>query len=97
MPLDTKWVYVIKRKSDGSITRFQARKVGRGFTQQFGIDYDETYAQTMRPETPRILITIALQKGWKIRQWEVVAAYLQAPLRHEIYVVDINEQGETKY
>ena len=68
IPVDTKWVYVIKRKADGSIEKFKARKVGRGFTQQYGVNYDETYAQTMRPETLRILITIALQNKWKICQ-----------------------------
>ena len=95
--VDTKWVYVIKRKADGSIEKFKGRKVGRGFTQQLGIDYDKTHAQTMRAETMKILMVIALSKGWKIRQWDVVGAYLQAPLQHSIYVTDINEQGETEY
>ena len=61
--VDTKWVYVIKRKADGSIEKFKGRKVGRGFTQQLGIDYDETHAQTMRAETMKILMVIALSKG----------------------------------
>jgi hypothetical protein len=91
-PVDTKWVYAIKQKPDRLIEKFKARKVGRGFTQQLGVNYDETYAQTMRSESPRILLIIALAKGWKIRQWVVVAAYLQATLKHDnIYVTDINE------
>ena len=50
-----------------------------------------------RSETWRILLTLAIQNNWKVRQWDVKAAYLQAPLKHEIYVQDINENGETEY
>ena len=45
-PVSTKWVYVIKRKADSTVERYKARKVGRGFSQIKGIDYDETNAQT---------------------------------------------------
>jgi transposase InsO family protein len=97
-PVDTKWVYVIKRKHDGTIEKFKARKVGRGFTQQLGVNYDETYAQTMRAESLRIILIIALAKGWKIRQWDVVGAYLQATLKHDnIYVTDIDESGKSQH
>lgn len=44
-----------------------------------------------------ILIVIALHLGCDIRQWDVLAAYLQATLKHEIYVSDINEDCETEY
>ena len=59
----TKWVYLVKRRADGSVEKHKARKVGRGFTQQEGINYGETYAQMMRPETFKILLVIALQSG----------------------------------
>ena len=95
--IDTKWVYLIKRKADGTIKKYKARKVGRGFTQEEGINYDETYAQMMRTETFKILLVIALYRNWAIRQWDVVAAYLQALLKHDIYITDINEDGETEY
>jgi hypothetical protein len=49
-----------------------------------------------RLETWRIF-TIALARGWKVRQWDVVAAYLQAELKHTVYVTDLNENGEIKY
>jgi hypothetical protein len=58
------------------------------------MNYDETYAQMMRPEAWKMHLVVALHKGWDIRQWDVVAAYLQAELdlRHKIYVADINEK-----
>jgi len=91
--VDTKWVYLVKRRADGSVEKYKARKVGRGFTQEAGVNYDETYAQMIRPETLKILLVIALHRKWTIRQWDVVAAYLQALLRHDIYITDINEDG----
>ena len=95
--VDTKWVYVIKRKNDGTIEKFKARKVGRGFTQIEGVNFDETYAQMMRPETLKILLIVALYREWEVRQWDVIAAYLQAQLHHDVYISDINEEGEVEY
>ena len=51
----------------------------------------------MQPEILRILITIVLQKKWKICQWDVIAAYFQAPLQHTVYVINKDEAGETRY
>jgi hypothetical protein len=78
--VDTKWVYVIKRNPNESIEKFKARKVGRGFYQEKGINYDKTYAQMTRLETWRVMLTVALSKRWRIRQWDAVAAYLQLNL-----------------
>ena len=50
-----------------------------------------------RSETWRILLVLTVQNNLAIRQWDVKAAYLQAPLNHDIYVQDINEKGETEY
>jgi len=51
----------------------------------------------MRPEIFKILLVIALHRKWAIRQWDVVAAYLQVNLHHDIYVRDLNENGEIEY
>ena len=95
--VDTKWVYVVKRKPDGTIDKYKARKVGRGFTQIAWINYDETYAHMMLPESLKILLVIALHRGWEVKQWDVVAAYLPAQLHHDVYISDTNEEGETEY
>jgi hypothetical protein len=86
--IDTKWVYVIKRNLNGSIEKFKTRKVARGFSLEKGINYNKTYAQMAKLET---------SKGWKIRQWDVVAAYLQAKLEYTIYITDLNEEGKIEY
>jgi hypothetical protein len=49
------------------------------------------------PETWRMILVTGLANGWKVRQWDVIAAYLQAKLRHDIYVANINENGEKEY
>jgi len=97
--VDTKWVYTVKRKLDGIIQKYKARKVGRGFSQEAGKSYDsdQTFAQMMRPETFKMFLVLALYHNWTIRQLDVVAAYLQAPLHHEVYVSNVNENGETEY
>ena len=71
--------------------------MGRGFTQEAGINYGETFSQMSRSETWRISLVLAVQNNWAIRQWDVKGAYLQAPPTHEVYVQDINEKGQTEY
>ena len=82
--------------SCSNLLRRRARKVGRGFTQDAGINYGETFSQMSRSETWRILLVLAIQNKWAIRQWDVKAAYLQVPLTHEVYVQD-TENGKTEY
>ena len=90
-PVDTKWVYDVKRDKEGNLLRRRARKVGRGFTQEYGKTYEDTYSQMARSETWRTLLALAIQYNWHVHQWDVVAAYLNAPLTHEVYVKDGEE------
>ena len=97
--MDTKCVCVVERKPDASVEQYKARKVGRGFTLVHAINYDsdKTFSQMIRPETFKTLLVIALFLDLDIRQWDVDTADLQATLKHDIYISDINEDGETEY
>jgi hypothetical protein len=55
-----KWIFRHKHNSDGSLARHKARWVVRGFTQQPGIDFDETFSPVVKPATIRIVLSLAL-------------------------------------
>ena len=81
-----KWVFKIKRLPDGRIDRDKARLVARGFSQQYGVDYDETFAPVVRMETLRVLLAIAAAENLEIHQMDVITAYLASKLEEEIYM-----------
>ena len=54
-----KWVYRTKYNPDGSVDRLKARLVAKGFTQRPAIDYRETFSLVLKPETLRLILTLA--------------------------------------
>ena len=81
-----KWVYKVKTKADGSIEKYKARYVAKGFKQIEGIDYSETFAPTSNPETFRIILSLAAKENFTLRQMDVKSAYLHPEIKEEIYL-----------
>ena len=81
-----RWVYKIKTKADGSIERYKARLVAKGFTQEYGIDYEETFAPDARLASIRCLIVVAVVCHWPLYQMDVKNAFLNGDLQEEVYM-----------
>lgn len=84
--LGEKWVYKVKRDVEGKISRFKARWVVKGYLQQFGIDFDQTYAAIVKPMAFRVLFAIAAYFDLDIDQMDVKTAFLYGLINQLIYV-----------
>lgn len=82
-----KWVFAVKEK-DGVVVRFKARLVARGFTQQHGVDYDESqiYANVVRFKAIRVLLGIVVIRDYTLELMDVQTAYLNAPLKERVFM-----------
>jgi hypothetical protein len=69
--INCKWVYKVKRKSDGSIDRYKACLVTKGFKQRYDIDYEDTFSPVVKVATIRLVLSIDMSKGWNLRQLDV--------------------------
>jgi hypothetical protein len=81
-----KWVYKIKHNADGSMSKYKAKLVDKGYAQTYGIDYEETYSPIAKTTTIRVIITMATTKGWSLHQMDVNNVFLHGDLHEEMYM-----------
>ena len=81
-----KWVYKIKTRSDGTVDHYKAHLVAKGFTQEYGIDYEETFALVARLSSVRTLIVVSASRYWPLFQMDVKNAFLNGELTEEVYM-----------
>jgi hypothetical protein len=82
----SRWIYKIKHVADGSVDKFKARFVAKGFSQKEGIDFSETFAPVERYSSIRAVISIAAELGWQIHQMDVKTTFLNGVIEEEIYI-----------
>jgi hypothetical protein len=82
----TKWVFCNKQDEHGVVTRNKARLVAKGYSQVKYLDFDETYAPVARLESIQILLAYATYHGFKLYQMDVKSAFLNGPIKQEVYV-----------
>jgi hypothetical protein len=84
--ISCKWVFRIKENLDGSLDKLKAQLVARGFTQQYGIDNMEIFSPVVKPATVRLVLSLAVSKGWDIRQFDISNNFLHGVLDKSAYM-----------
>lgn len=84
--IDCRWVLRTKFNADGSVERRKARLVARGFSQQPGVDYQETFSPVARLSSIRIVVALAAEWKLTLYQLDVVMAYINGNLDEEIFM-----------
>ena len=84
--IGSKWVFKVKHDSCGKVDRFKGRLVAKGYSQQYGIDFEETFAPVVRFSAIRTLLAFAVNNNMIVHQMDVVTAFLNGELQEEIYM-----------
>nr|GFD11694.1 retrovirus-related Pol polyprotein from transposon TNT 1-94 [Tanacetum cinerariifolium] len=82
-----KWLWKNKKDEDQNVIRNKARLVAKGYAQEEGNDFEESFDPVARLEAVRIFIAYAAHKSFPIYQMDVKTAFLNGPLKEEVYVV----------
>ncbi|GJZ38330.1 retrotransposon protein, putative, ty1-copia subclass [Tanacetum coccineum] len=85
-PLGYKWIFKKKMKADGTIDKYKARLVIKGYRQREGLDYFDTYSPVTRITSIRIVLAIAALRNLEVHQMDVKMAFLNRVLEEEIYM-----------
>nr|GFB89901.1 retrovirus-related Pol polyprotein from transposon TNT 1-94 [Tanacetum cinerariifolium] len=84
--IKTKWIFKNKKDESSLVIRNKARLVAVGYSQQEGIEYDETFAPVTRIEVIRLFLAYAAHKDFIVFQMNVKTAFLNGILKEKVYV-----------
>jgi Reverse transcriptase (RNA-dependent DNA polymerase) len=84
--IENKWVLKIKCLVDGSIERYKIYFIAKGYTQQEGINYEETFSHVVRLTSIRLILAIIVNLNLELYQMDVKITFLNGNLEDEIYM-----------
>lgn len=82
----SRWVYKVKKDHEGNVTSLKARLVAQGFSQRFGVDYNDVFAPVARTTTWRLLLSISGDRDYRVSHYDIKTAFLNGTLEEEIYL-----------
>eukprot|EP00253_Pinus_taeda_P032988 PITA_32988 len=84
--IGTKWIFKNKLNENGEVIRNKARLVCKGYAQQEGIDFEDTFAPVARLEAIRMFLALSSFQKFKVFQMDVKSAFLNGDLEEEVYI-----------
>ncbi|KAJ9567646.1 hypothetical protein OSB04_003612 [Centaurea solstitialis] len=81
-----RWLFRHKFDNNGRLERYKARLVAQGFSQQPGLDFDDTFSPVVKPATIRTVFSISISRNWPIHQLDVKNAFLHGDLTETVYM-----------
>ena len=84
--VSSKWIFKTKHSANGSIEKYKARFIARGFSQKEGIDCEETFSPVARYTSIRIVLALEAKNKWKLHQMDVKTTFLNVLIEEEVYI-----------
>nr|GFC00963.1 retrovirus-related Pol polyprotein from transposon TNT 1-94 [Tanacetum cinerariifolium]GFC01028.1 retrovirus-related Pol polyprotein from transposon TNT 1-94 [Tanacetum cinerariifolium] len=85
-PLTLKWIFKNKHDKEQTVIRNKSRLVVRGYRQEEGLDFEESFASVAKMEAIRIFLAYAAHKSFTVFQMDVKTAFLHGSLKEDVYV-----------
>ena len=85
-PIGCHWVYTVKVGPDGQVDPLKAHLVAKGYTQQYGLDYYDTFSPMTKMASVCLLLSMASMRSWPLFQLDIKNVFLHGDLTEEVYM-----------